>query len=185
MNGKHWILESAILLALGTGVLYAFGHFYDYRMRFEFGIHTISLNVSPETFIHDGATVVFAWMGSTIEFWVALSLLLAITILIVFLNRKSRKVHTSGVVLVSLIIGFTVLYVSVIRYIPSRAQYNAHSIEKLASLKRHSLIFENGEMIEGYTIIGTPSKVAFRTTDSRVLVVQYTDIKRIVVNPDS
>ncbi len=166
---------------MGTGVLYSFGHYYDYRIRFEFDIHTIPLGVSPETLIHDGATVLLAWIGSTKEFWLALSLLSVITILIVFLYRKFQKINKSTIVPVSLIIGLIVLYSSVINYIPSRAQFIAEAIEKLATSKRQTLIISNDEMVEGYTIIGTQSKVAFLTSDNRVLVVQYTDIKRIVV----
>ena len=180
MKVKHWILESAILIALGTGVLYSFGHYYDYRMRFEFDIHTIPLGVSPEILIHDGATVLFAWVGSTKEFWGALFLLSVITILILFLNKKFQKINKTSIVPVSFIIGLIVLYSSVINYIPSRAHFIAEAVERLASSKRQSLILGNDELIEGYTIIGTSSKVAFLTSDNRVLVVQYTDIGRIV-----
>ena len=180
MKKKHWILESAILIALGTGILYSFGHYYDYRIRFEFDIHTILLGVSPETLIHDGATILIAWFGSTKEFWVALSLFSVIVILIVFLKRKFQKMNRLNIVSVSLIISLIVLYSSVINYIPSRASIIAEAIEKFATSKRQSLIFGDDEIIEGYTIIGTPLKVAFLTSDNRVLVVQYTDIKRII-----
>lgn len=180
MKEKHWILESAILIALGTGILYSFGHYYDYRLRFEFDIHTIALGVSPETLIHDGATVMIAWFGSTKEFWVSLPLLALIIVLNVSLKRKFQNINKPANVLVTWIVCLIILYSSIVSYIPSRAQQISTAIEKLALLKRQSLYFDSGEVNLGYTIIGTPTKLAFLTSDNIVLVFHHTEVNRIV-----
>lgn len=180
MKEKHWILESAILITLGTGVLFSLGHYYDFRMRFEFGIPTIPLGISAETLIHDGVTILIVWFGSTKEFWIALSLLIPMAAGFVLLRKKYHRPNKIGLNALLVFLGLAVFYVSVIHYIPSRASAIAESIKRHAALQRQTIILRDHVSIEGYTIIGTPSKIAFLRSDNKVFIVQYSDIQRIV-----
>ncbi len=182
MKQEHWLLESAIFLAVSTGVLYAFGGYYDYRIRYEFNIPTITLGHSPETLIHNGASIFFGWLGTSTEFWIALSLVTLITLLLVYVPRQFKTIRISNVVLLSASLGAIISFMSVNLYIPSRAKDNAQSIMRIAPAKKHSLLMRDGSEVKGYTIIGTPSKVAFFSSDKKVLVVPYAEIKRLMTD---
>ena len=184
MKEKIWILESAIILALTTGALYAFGHYYNYRMRFEFDIQTISLGISSETFIHDGATVLIAWFGTTKEFWIALLLVSIATAIFLLLSKKYNKPKFSNAVLLSLILGIVISYFSVTQYIPSRAKENAQAIKRLALVNRHALDLRDGSTAAGYTIIGSPSKIAFLTNEIKVMVISNADVKLLRIDSE-
>ncbi len=182
MKQKPWLLESAIFLAVSTGILYAFGGYYDYRFRYEFNIQTITLGHSPETLIRDGASILFAWLGTSTEFWIALSLVALITVLLVYVSRKSKKIRISNAILVSALLGASISYMSVNLFIPSRAKENAQSIMGKAPAKKHSLLMRDGSEVKGYTIIGTPSNVVFLSSDKKVLIVPYAEIKRLTTD---
>lgn len=181
MKHNHWIFESAILIALGTCILYSLGHFFYYRIRYEFDIHTISLGVPTEVLIHDGATVIFAWFGSTKEFWIALIITSIVLVLYFLINNNLQNFFRVNLLSISMLSTVIILYVSVIKYIPSRAGYNASAIVKLASSKRQLITLNNAETLEGYTIMGTPTKLAFLTFDNIVLVFEHSEIKNIAV----
>ena len=181
MRDKFWIIESAIFLALTTGILYAFGQYYDYRLRFEFDFQTIPLGVATETFIHDGATILIAWTGRTIEFWIAIALVLGIVVTIFLLKKIFRTIQVSSVINLSVILSMVIVYASVTHYIPRRAKSIALSLEKQATLQMHSLYLSNGTVVQGYTIISTSSKVAFLSNDRKVYIVSLSDIEGLMV----
>ena len=158
MTQKFWLFESAIFLAVSTGILYGFGGYYDYRFRFEFNIQTITLGHSPETLIRDGASILFAWIGTSIEFWIALSLFFLITLLLVYVPKQFKKIRVPNMVILSVLLGTIIIFMSVNLYIPSRAKENAQSIMEKASAKKHLLLMKDGLEVKGYTIIGTTFK---------------------------
>lgn len=184
MKDKNWFVESALLVAVLTGLLYSFGHFYFYRVRYEFGIDTISLGLSYESFIQAGASIVIAWFGRTWEFWAALVLIVVLYLVIQQLTKREYKVAFFNSATLTFVMSLVVIYASVSRYIPQRAATNVAIIEMAAESQRHRLILESDNNKVGYTIIASSSKLAFLSDGGEVSIHSFGNIKQIVVKPN-
>ena len=181
MRAKYWLFESAVLLAIITATLYMFGHYYDYRLRFEFNLQTIPMGLSYDTLLQNGAAVVIGWFANSAEFWLALIIVLFILGMGKFVEIKESYIPFRNVT-VFLICLMTVYY-SVSQSIPDRAKNNADSIRSHAAKKLQHLVLEDNTGLHGYTIISTMDRLAFLSNKGQVRVVLNSRIKQIDVTP--
>ena len=180
MKLENKLIDTALLLAVVTGFSYSFGAYFDYRLRYEFNIQNITLDQSPEIIIRDGFAILFSWLGGTLEFWIAVPLIILIIFLMVYVDRKFKS---NWYILFFILIGL-IFFRSVNHYIPTRAKNIEQIIKSKAQEMKHVLALKDGTKIKGYTIIGAPLKVAFLSSDQKALIIPYSEIRYIKNNDD-
>lgn len=176
-----WLLQSSVVVALVTALLYAFGANFEYRLRWEFGMQNVQFVRTTSDITYDGLIVVSAWFKTAQPYLLAAfgatCLLLLYSRFLKALSAVTKRTLRISVVL--LLVAVSGLVIN--RFLQVRAAWIASRIRERAATGPHTLVTTGGRSLEGYVVVSSEERTAFLTRTGAIVIVDAKDIESVTL----
>lgn len=176
-----WLLQSSVIVALVTAILYALGANFDYRLRWEFGIQNIGFARSATDLTYDGLIVVSAWFKTYQPYLLGI---LAISFAITFQFKPLHLLSVLNKRLAAALGGVVLMVASGIllnMFLRDRASTIASALREKSRNGLHTITLVDKSVVDGYVVMSNDQRTAILTRSGSMVIYSEKDISNFTM----
>jgi hypothetical protein len=175
-----WLLQSSVIVAFVTGVLYAFGANYEYRLLWQLGLANVSIDRSTSDVIYDGLIIVSSWFKTFVPYLILL-IATALSVLVWrVLSRKTSWPSKSGLVILAVAV-IVVCAIGINFHLRKRAAAVAGAQKNAAAASEHSVTLADGTRIDGFVVSSVVERTILIDAAGNTRIIPASEIKNVTI----